>query len=46
MTTVLIGGLTVLSGYLVMRLGNARAENVTLRTQVASLKRQLVRRRS
>jgi hypothetical protein len=46
MTTVLIGILTLLSGYLAMRLGSARAENVTLRAQVASLKRQLVGRRS
>lgn len=46
MTTVLIAGLIVLSGYLGVRLGSARSENATLRAQVASLKRQLVRRRN
>jgi hypothetical protein len=46
MTTVLIAGLVVLSGYLAARLGSVRSENETLRAQVASLKRQLVKRRS
>jgi hypothetical protein len=46
MTSLFIGGLVLLSGYLALRLGSANAENATLRAQVASLKRQLVKRRS
>ena len=46
MTTLLIGALIALAGYLAVRLRSAQAENVTLRANVASLKRQLVKRRS
>jgi hypothetical protein len=46
MTSLLIGALLVLSGYLAMRLHSAHAENETLRTTVISLKRQLVKHRT
>lgn len=46
MTTVLLGGLMVLSGYLALLLASARSENTTLRATVASLKKQLVKRRA
>jgi len=46
MTAVLIGGLTALSGYLGLLLLSARSENTTLRVTVASLKKQLAKRRS
>jgi hypothetical protein len=45
MTTILIAGLIALTGYLAVRLQSARAENATLRANVASLKRQLVKHR-
>jgi hypothetical protein len=46
MTTVLIGVLIALSGYLALLLASARSENTTLRATVASLKKQLAKRRS
>jgi hypothetical protein len=46
MTTVLIGGFIVLTGYLAVRLRAAHAENATLRAAITSLKRQLAKRRS
>jgi hypothetical protein len=46
MMTLLIGGLIALVGYLAVRLRSTHTENETLRATVASLKRQLVRRRS
>ena len=46
MTAVLIGGLIALSGYLALLVASARSENVTLRATVASLKKQLAKRRT
>jgi hypothetical protein len=46
LTVLLIGGLTALVGYLALRLRSTNADNETLRADVASLKRQLVKRRS
>lgn len=46
MTSVLIGALILLSGYLALRLRSAHAENETLRATVISLKRQLVKHRT
>jgi hypothetical protein len=46
MTLVLVGGLVLLSFYLAKRLFDVNTENTALRNQVASLKKQLVRRRS
>jgi hypothetical protein len=46
MITMLIGALIALIGYLALRLRSTHAENETLRATVASLKRQLVKRRS
>ena len=45
MTILAIGVLVGLSGYLGMRLSAANTENSALRSQVAALKRQLVKRR-
>jgi hypothetical protein len=41
MSTVIIAALTMLAGFLGMRLIAAVSENTALRTQVTSLKRQL-----
>jgi hypothetical protein len=46
MTSVVIGVLIVLVGYLAVRLQSARAENETLRAAVISLKRRLVQHRT
>lgn len=43
MSTLLIGGLLLLSGYLGLRLKEAKTEIRSLRASVASLKRQFVR---
>jgi hypothetical protein len=43
---VLAGCLVILSLYLGKRLSDANTENSALRTQVASLKRQLAKRRA
>jgi hypothetical protein len=43
MTILLIGVLVLLSGYLGLRLKEARTEIVSLRANVASLRRQFVR---
>lgn len=45
MTIVVIGALMIACGYLFMRMYEMRAENASLRGQVASLKRQLARQR-
>jgi hypothetical protein len=42
-TVTFIGGLVLLSLYLGKRLNDAKSQNSALRTQVASLKRQLRR---
>lgn len=46
MTTVLIASLVAIAGYLGKRWNDSSVENTQLRTQVASLKRQLARRDS
>jgi hypothetical protein len=46
MTIFLITGLAGVSFYLYWRMKSANEENVALRNQIASLKRQLVSRRS
>jgi hypothetical protein len=46
MTTVLLALLVGLSLYLAMRLSSLNTENVSLRAQVTSLKRQLVKRKA
>ena len=43
MTILLIGVLVLLSGYLGLRLKEAKTEIVSLRANVASLRRQFVR---
>jgi Flp pilus assembly protein TadB len=45
MTIVTIGALLIACAYLFKRTYDARAENASLRVQVASLKRQLARMR-
>jgi hypothetical protein len=45
MFIIVIAALVGLAAYLGMRLSSANAENVSLRGQVASLKRQLVVKR-
>jgi hypothetical protein len=45
MTTVMIGALLGLAGYLGMRLHAASTENSALRASLATLKRRLVERR-
>jgi len=45
MATLLIGMLVLLSGYLGVRLKVAKSEILSLRANVASLKRQFVRMR-
>ena len=44
MTTVFIAALVFIALYLAKRWSDTRTENVQLRAQVASLKRQLARR--
>jgi len=44
MTTVLIATLTAIALYLAKRWSDSSAENSQLRSQVASLKRQIARR--
>jgi hypothetical protein len=46
MVTALIALLVGFSLYLVMRLRTVRTENTSLRAEVTSLKRQLVKRRA
>jgi hypothetical protein len=46
MMIALVGCLVIVSMYLVKRLTDANTENTALRAQVASLKKQLSRRRS
>jgi hypothetical protein len=45
MTIVLLAGVILVSLYLAKRLSDANSENEALRTQIASLKKQLVRQR-
>jgi hypothetical protein len=44
-TLALIAGLVIVVGYLAKRASDATTENTALRDQVASLKRQLAKRR-
>lgn len=44
MTVAIVSGLALVCAYLFKRAHDARAENTTLREQVASLKRQLRKR--
>jgi hypothetical protein len=41
-----LGLLVLVSGYLAKRLSNEKTENAALRDRIASLKRQLARRRA
>jgi hypothetical protein len=45
MTIALVGCLIIVALYLAKRLSDVNSENVALRNQIASLKKQLVRRR-